>query len=412
MAYTETRTTGYGSRLGNSCLGIPMGLFLFVIATILLWWNEGRAVHRAQDIKLVAKTAQSIGDISAANASLDGQLIHATGTASTNDVLNDDVFGIQTNAMSIVRSAEYYQWMEQEKHEKKDKLGGKQEEVIIYTYERGWSNMPINSSKFKDPDYQDVNNVIWDVENRRVNASNVSFGAYTLPEQFIGDIVSKQSSKFEPLVLSSDNPALKELNESVMKSLGENVRPEAAQVKDSLAYVHVFGNQIYIGFNPSTPSIGDIRITFEQLAPSCNISLIAVPNNGTFTTFSAKHNNNEYELRVGNWSLEQMIKQANEDNSTMTWLFRLVGLLFVIAGLKMIFSILVTLFKVVPFLASIMNLGVGLICAVVGFAWSLIIIAIAWIFYRPLLGVALLVVAGGLIYWLAIKGKKQQATAA
>ena len=389
-----------------------MGIFLFVIATILLWWNEGRAVHRAQDIKLVAKTAQSIGDISAANASLDGQLIHATGTASTNDVLNDDVFGIQTNAMSIVRSAEYYQWMEQEKHEKKDKLGGKQEEVIIYTYERGWSNMPINSSKFKDPDYQDVNNVIWDVENRRVNASNVSFGAYTLPEQFIGDIVSKQSSKFEPLVLSSDNPALKELNESVMKSLGENVRPEAAQVKDSLAYVHVFGNQIYIGFNPSTPSIGDIRITFEQLAPSCNISLIAVPNNGTFTTFSAKHNNNEYELRVGNWSLEQMIKQANEDNSTMTWLFRLVGLLFVIAGLKMIFSILVTLFKVVPFLASIMNLGVGLICAVVGFAWSLIIIAIAWIFYRPLLGVALLVVAGGLIYWLAIKGKKQQATAA
>ena len=137
-----------------------------------------------------------------------------------------------------------------------------------------------------------------------------------------------------------------------------------------------------------------------------------MPNNGTFTTFSAKHNNNEYELRVGNWSLEQMIKQANEDNSTMTWLFRLVGLLFVIAGLKMIFSILVTLFKVVPFLASIMNLGVGLICAVVGFAWSLIIIAIAWIFYRPLLGVALLVVAGGLIYWLAIKGKKQQATAA
>ena len=97
-----------------------MGIFLFVIATILLWWNEGRAVHRAQDIKLVAKTAQSIGDISAANASLDGQLIHATGTASTNDVLNDDVFGIQTNAMSIVRSAEYYQWMEQEKNEKKD----------------------------------------------------------------------------------------------------------------------------------------------------------------------------------------------------------------------------------------------------------------------------------------------------
>ena len=123
MAFTETRTTGYGSRLGNSCMGVPMGILLFVVATIILWWNEGRAVHRAQDIKLVAKTAQSIGDISTANASLDGQLIHATGTASTNDQLSDDIFGIQTNAMAIVRSAEYYQWMENEKHETKDKLG-------------------------------------------------------------------------------------------------------------------------------------------------------------------------------------------------------------------------------------------------------------------------------------------------
>ena len=111
MAFTETRTTGYGSRLSNSCLGIPMGIFLFVVATILLWWNEGRAVRRAQDIKLVAKTAQSIGDISNANASLDGQFIHTTGTAATEDILSDDPFGIKTNALAIVRSAEYYQWM-------------------------------------------------------------------------------------------------------------------------------------------------------------------------------------------------------------------------------------------------------------------------------------------------------------
>ena len=88
MAFTETRTTGYGSRLSNSCMGIPMGIILFLVATALLWWNEGRAVRRAQDIKLVAKTAQSIGDISNANASFDGQLIHTTGTAATEDILS------------------------------------------------------------------------------------------------------------------------------------------------------------------------------------------------------------------------------------------------------------------------------------------------------------------------------------
>ena len=409
MAFTETRTTGYGSRLGNSCMGIPMGIILFVVATILLWWNEGRAVRRAQDIKLVAKTAQSIGDISNANASLDGQLIHTTGTAATEDILSDDLFGIKTNALAIVRSAEYYQWMQHEKHETKNKMGGKKEETIIYTYERGWSPDPINSSQFKDPDYQGVNNVIWEIEDMRVIASNVSFGAYTLPEMFVSDIVSKQSGNVTPLMISADNPALKQINENVMKALGENVRPEAAQVKDSLAYVHVFGNQVYIGFNPSKPSIGDIRLTFEQLAPSCNISLIAVPSNGTFTTFKAKHDDSEYELRTGTWTLEQMIKQANDDNSTMTWILRIIGVILVIAALKMIFSILVTLLQLVPFLASIMNLGVGLVCAVLGFVWSLIIIAIAWIFYRPILGISLLVIAAGLVYWLVIRGKKQQA---
>ena len=323
MAFTETRTTGYGSRLGNSCMAIPMGIILFLVATALLWWNEGRAVHRAQDIKQVAKTAQSIGDISNANTSLDGQLIHTTGTASTEDILSDDLFGIKTNALAIVRSAEYYQWKENEKHETKDKLGGKQEEIITYTYERDWTADPINSSRFKDPDYQNVNNVIWEIEDMRVIASNVSFGTYILPELFISDIVSKQSDNVSPLMISADNPALKQLNENVMKALGDNVRPEAAQVKDSLAYVHVFGNQVYIGFNPSNPSIGDIRLTFEQLAPSCNISLIAVPTNGTFTTFQAKHDANEYELRVGTWTLDQMIKQANDENATLTWILRI-----------------------------------------------------------------------------------------
>ena len=134
-----------------------------------------------------------------------------------------------------------------------------------------------------------------------------------------------------------------------------------------------------------------------------------MPTNGTFTTFQAKHDANEYELRVGTWTLDQMIKQANDENATLTWILRILGVIIVIAALKMIFGILVTILKLVPFLASIMNLGVSLVCGVLGFVWSLIVIAIAWIFYRPLLGIALLVIAAGLVYWLVIKGKKQQA---
>ena len=64
-----------------------------------------------------------------------------------------------------------------------------------------------------------------------------------------------------------------------------------------------------------------------------------------------------------------------------------------------------TILKVVPFIAGIFGWGVGLICTVVGIAWSLIVIALAWLFYRPLLGISLLVLAGFLIWVFAFKGK-------
>jgi Flp pilus assembly protein TadB len=60
---------------------------------------------------------------------------------------------------------------------------------------------------------------------------------------------------------------------------------------------------------------------------------------------------------------------------------------------------------VVPFVAGIFGWGVGVICTVIGIAWSLIVIAIAWLFYRPLLGISLLALAGFLIWVFAFKGK-------
>ena len=91
----------------------------------------------------------------------------------------------------------------------------------------------------------------------------------------------------------------------------------------------------------------------------------------------------------------------------MTWILRLVGTLLVIAGLKGIFGIIETLLKVVPFLSNIVGWGVGFVCTIVGIVWSLIVIAIAWVFYRPVLGIALLVIAGLLIWIFAFGGKNK-----
>ncbi|MBO4312461.1 MAG: hypothetical protein J5828_05640, partial [Desulfovibrionaceae bacterium] len=49
-SFTETTTTSWGSRLGNSFKGILTGLVIIAAATCLLYWNEGRTVQTGDAI--------------------------------------------------------------------------------------------------------------------------------------------------------------------------------------------------------------------------------------------------------------------------------------------------------------------------------------------------------------------------
>jgi hypothetical protein len=108
---------------------------------------------------------------------------------------------------------------------------------------------------------------------------------------------------------------------------------------------------------------------------------------------------------MGTKSGDEIIEAEKEANNMILWFLRILGCLMVIGGLKGIFGFIETILKVVPFIAGIFGWGVGLVCTIIGVAWSLIVIAIAWLFYRPLLGISLLVLAGLLIWVFAFKGK-------
>jgi len=134
--------------------------------------------------------------------------------------------------------------------------------------------------------------------------------------------------------------------------------------------------------------------TFEQfIAP------------GTGKTFSA--------VEMGTVGPEAMFAEATQSNSAITWMLRLVGVILIVMGLKMAFNILPSLFKVLPPLGKIIGAGVGLVCTIGGAAWSLAIIAIAWLFYRPLIGVPMLLISvAGIIFLSKKAGEKKAAKAA
>lgn len=392
MAYTKTTTTSYGQRLSGSLKGIVGGLVMFIAGTCLLWWNEGRAVKTAKAINEAQSVAVHVDDVSSVDPSINGKLIHASAFADTKDTLSDDIFGVRELAIKLSRTVEYYQWVEETKTEKRDKIGGGQETVTTYTYEAKWVGSPVNSSDFEDPEYQGENFVLTKVENQNQLAPTVTFGGYTLP-----DFLKRQISGVKPVQVNMTEDQIAQWNNEVRKQIN---------IADDTEMVHVKDNVVYFGQSPNSPQVGDVRVTIEKVVPA-DVSVIAKVNGSTFEDYIAKNGESFSRIEMGTISAENMFQHAHDENNMLTWILRLIGLLLVVGGLKAMFSIVTTLLKVLPFLANIADAGIGIVSGVLGFVWSLLVIGIAWLVFRPVIGIALLVVAVGGIVFLKSRAKKK-----
>jgi len=435
MAYQEQKTTGYGTRVGNSFKAIGSGILLFCIGTALLWWNEGRTVKTEKMLDEVGGNYVEMENPNKKDASLDGELICGTALATTEDSLSDAQFGVGAKAIALHRKVEYYQWVESSEEKSEDKLGGKEVTTTTYTYSKKWVSTPVESSEFKDPAYQNKNTVLTTVEESDQYAENVSFGAYKLNETLIHRISSS-----EGLDLAISEDLLKDLDKNAqvayerfygtkkaaskaieqpaetavlsdsakavadsLKAVNDSIIKNAVNKKD-FEYVHQAGNVLYFGRVPGSPEVGDVRVTFEKVVPA-KVTVMAVVDGDSFKPYKAKNGKRFQTLVMGKRSGDDIIEADKEANNMWLWLLRGVGVLLVIAGLKGIFGFLETILKVVPFIANIFGWGVGVVCTIIGVAWSLIVIAIAWLFYRPILGITLLVIAGFLTWVFAFKGK-------
>ncbi len=423
MAYTETTQTSWGSRLGGAFKGMVTGIVLVVVGTILLYWNEGRTVKTGGAINEARSVAVKVDDISRVDPALAGKVIYATGRADTRDVLTDPIFGASATAIDISRRVEYYQWQEHSRQETRKKLGGGEETVTTYTYTREWVGGPIDSGSFKDPEYQGRNKVLASYEDETLYAPNVTFGGYTLPDflkRSIGgavplDLVLDEDRKkaiFEGLsvepgpvgnaalpAVSSSDPA--SLDAALMGGVSGVVPPQDR-------YIHAQGNVLYLGEKPGSPQVGDIRVTFTQTPPA-DVSIIAQVAGNTFEEFTATNGYTFSRLSMGTVGMERMFAGAESDNAIMAWILRVVGTIVVIAGLGTILHPLSVIADVIPILGSIVGVGTGLVAFLLGLAWSLLVIAVAWIRFRPVLAASLLGGVVVLVGLLFVKGRKGKA---
>jgi hypothetical protein len=110
-------------------------------------------------------------------------------------------------------------------------------------------------------------------------------------------------------------------------------------------------------------------------------------------------------LEAGTRSAESMFRAARVLNRVLTWIFRAAGFVFVFFGVLLVFRPIAVLGSVVPLFGSLLEAGLGLFSLGLAAVLSSVTIAVAWVFYRPLFGVGLLVIAAWAILWLRRRGR-------
>ena len=103
-------------------------------------------------------------------------------------------------------------------------------------------------------------------------------------------------------------------------------------------------------------------------------------------------------------SAEAFFDSQDEMIKTSSRIIRPLGILLTIFGLFMLFMPFIVLLKWIPLvgwlLGGIVAVAAFVFALVVGTVISCLVIAIAWVFYRPLIGVLMLTLAGIGIYFI------------
>lgn len=369
MSFTETTSVGWFGRIGSSIKGILFGLVLLVVSLVMLVMNERNAVR---DLKTNSEIAGKVVSVStdSVDSANEGKLVHLNGPAKTDDLVTNKQFGIEENAIRLKWKAEIYQWVEKKKSEKRKKFGGGEETVTTYTYEKKWVREPVDSSRFKESGHENVG-----AQKYRSGASQartVTLGAFQLSDGLIS-----QMSWDEPYSLQK--------------------LPDGWTEKEGSLSEGVF----FTG-KPGSPQIGDEKVSFALTRPD-NVSVMGVQKGNSFTAFESEVGKTKLLLYQGLLSAEEVVAGEEQKAKILRWSLRGGGVLVMFFGLLLILRPLSVLADVLPFLGSLVGGVSALIAFLLSIAISFAVIAISWIFFRPLLGIGLLAVA--IVCLVAIKKK-------
>jgi len=337
-------------------VALLISFLAFTMFYILLSCNEENAIYRA---KALEEAQNIIFDKSS-------QLVHVTSHTFTSDTLIDKTFNIFIpHAIKLRRVVEMYQWNEYEiQHEDGGKSQG-------YAYTKVWSEHELYCRGFH-------NNPSMPIQSKTSVAKEITFGEeFTLSPSLIAKI-----DRYKHLKITED---IQMPNKLYNRKL------------------HINQGGYYLGNNPNSPQIGDLRIKFDVIYSKEVISVIAKRVGSQLSAYQTKHfkphkavkENGYIELlEYGAVGANRMLRNEKIANFFNKLPARISGFFILFIGIYMAFVALGRLEKFLPFASSLVEWSRNWISlAVVAIAVSFISIAFFWLDYMPILAITLIAIA-------------------
>lgn len=367
---SEVTSTSWLGRIGQSFGGVVFGFILIALSGALLFWNEGRAIQAARSLSEGAGLVQTVSAdrVDPAN---EGKLVHVMGALAASGPAVDGEFGLRsTGGLRIVRRVEMFQWTEESESKTEKKLGGSEEKTTVYKYAKAWSEQAVDSAKFRER--AGHANPQMTYRSRATLAPQLRLGAFTVPDRLLQGFGGAQA------LAATDEQAA-----ALQKRLN---KPVAA-----------VDGVLYIGRDPGQPAVGDYKISFMdvRLQPA---SIVARQAGPTFEAYRTKAGGSVELIVAGQVPAADMFKEAQDDNRIWTWLLRAGGCVAMFIGFSLILGPLGVLGDVIPILGDVIRAGtflVGLLCTA---TIAPVIIAIGWLWYRPVVAIGTLALGGIVVY--------------
>lgn len=343
------------NKKGGLFAGVISGILMILIGTVLLWWNEGNNVRNIRTTNEIEKTVVEIVSDSDP-AQYAGQLVAVGGRFTTVDKsLTDDLFTVSVHTPALRRVVEMYQW---EEDSDTDSDGD-----TTYTYEKVWKEGLIDSSNFHRGGHENPTSSPYDSE--AWYADKVTLGKYTLSSPQIEQITANRT-------FSPD---------------GENLK-----IPDGFT---LSGKWLTNAADLDKPEIGDIRLSWKYNDWK-ELSLIATVSENSFVSYVSSQGKKVNYVTEGNRSAAEMIADMRAADKALKWVMRLFGAVILVMGYFSLISPLTKIASFVPLLGNVINGALFVVVFLIGMTHSLLIIAIAWFRFRPLLGILLIAACAGM----------------